>query len=411
MASRPERIAHVLRHLSFGPQPNEVRRLGMDGVEPDALALSLVARAGDTADLPDKSAFEGDNSEQRLVTWWFDRLRSPSLGLHERMCWFWHGHFTSGLSKAPPRLMWQQHLTMREHALGNVRTLLTEMLTDAAMLLWLDGSGSGADSPNENLARESMELFTLGAGNFTEADVKAGAHILTGWKVDWESGHVSFDPESHYDRPVTFLGQRQRWDVSSFVEQLLVHPGCAPFIADRLHRHLVGWEAEPERTAALGQVLVDNDYEILPLIEAMVAHPDLHEARYRRPRQPIEWMVAAMSALGHSSTEIPHWKLAGIGQEPFNPPNVAGWPLDLRWSSPGQVLQRSAALVDLGLPDAVIDAVEPTVDAVLERCSIFDVTDQTREALERAATAQSEFDGRLDLLFVLALSSPEFTIV
>ena len=130
------------------------------------------------------------------------------------MVWYWHGHFTTAIDNVGAVLMWEQHRLVRKHALGNFRTLTKEMVEDGAMLVYLDGDGSQGDQPNENLARELMELFTLGVGNYIEDDVKAAALALSGYWVDWDTAEVTFEPEEHYDRPIQFLGSRSRFSAA-----------------------------------------------------------------------------------------------------------------------------------------------------------------------------------------------------
>ena len=144
------------------------------------------------------------------------------------------------------------------------------MLTDPLMLLYLDGAGSNGDNPNENLARELMELFTLGVGNYAEDDVKAGARALSGWRVDWENNEAWFEPDAHYDRPLTFLGTRARFGVDEVVDAVCDHAACAVHVATRLHTHLVGVEPEPDEAERLARVFRSADLEILPLVEAIV---------------------------------------------------------------------------------------------------------------------------------------------
>ena len=167
-----EGTLQVLRRLTFGPTDNH--RARFDGMAPlDAVAVLL----DDPPSTVSTRRFGDDGDDWEATEWLIGQVRRPDAGLHERMVWYWHGHLTSGIAKASPDEMMVQQEVLRRHALGNFRTLLHEITLDPAMLYWLDGSGSVAEAPNENYARELMELFALGRDSwaYTEADVRAGA--------------------------------------------------------------------------------------------------------------------------------------------------------------------------------------------------------------------------------------------
>lgn len=405
-----EAIAHVLRRAAFGPRPGLVDELGPLG--PAGVVELLVDGAADAVDSTALLAGSPgrDDDGAAVVSWWLQRLRSPDARLHERMVWYWHGHFTSSVAKVEAEMMWLQHLAVRRHALGNFRDLTRAMVTDAAMLVYLDGDGSSGEMPNENLARELMELFTLGVGSYSEDDVKAGARALSGWWVDWETTEVHFEPHEHYDRPVTFLGRRARWDAEAVVDAVCDHSACPAHVARGLYRHLVGVDPAPDRLDALARGFRDTDLEILPLVAEILRGEDFHAAVRSRPRQPVEWLVAALASLGADDAEIDPYQLETHGQVPFMPPNVAGWPDDERWLAGSQVLTRVNQVLQLGSEELIDADVLPEVDEVLDRCGIYEVSSTTREVLDQAATAQSEYEHRLELLFALALTSPEFAL-
>ena len=401
-----ETIAHILRRTSFGPAPGVVESLAdldADAVIDRALATIDDRGAGSAPDLD-------DNGDAQLVRWWMDRLRDPAAGLHERMTWYWHGHFTTSLDRVSAPMMWGQHQLVRTHALGNFRDLARAMVHDAGLLVYLDADGSDGANPNENLARELMELFTLGVGNYTEDDVKAAARSLSGYRVDWDTAEVSFDAEAHYARPVRFLGRRARFDADDIVDALCDRAACARHVAGRLHRHLVGTDADDDRIESLAQVFRSANLEILPLVEAVLRSDEFLTARRTRPRQPVEWLVAALAALGATDVELDPWELEAGGQVPFRPPNVAGWPDDDRWTAGNQVLHRVNRVLDLSWEEMIDIDVVPEVDAVLARCGIFAVSDTTRRSLVAASRNQSEYEQGLELLFALTLVSPEFAL-
>ncbi len=413
MVTHDEAIAHVLRRTGFGLWPDDLAQYRSADVE--TLISERIWADGWSQTVEEAAERDvEDDSWDLLPKEWIDVMLGTESPLHERMVWFWHDHFTSNIGETRRNLMWQQHQRIRRHALGNVRSLAREMLEDGAMLHFLDGAGSRGDAPNENLSREFLELFMLGRNaGYTEDDIRAGARILSGWWVDWETSEVGFDPDASYQRPVTFLGNRRRWNLDAYVDAVMAMPSCAGHIAGRIHDYLVSTPLSDERRSQLGDVLRDNDWEIRPLLEAMLLHEDFTEARGVRTRQPVEWTVAAAMAFGHRRIEdfgLELWMLQASGQAPFDPPNVAGWPDDDRWSSATQVMTRANMILNWDVPDWLIDRLDPTPDAVLRHCGILDATNDTRAALESALRRTGEYDRGVDLLLLLSLLSPEFAV-
>jgi len=416
-AIEDEQIAHVLRRCGFGPKPGDVDRWRDDGAAGliDALLEDDEIHALEPDGLFDQFGDADDIDSEALFDAYINPMLAATNPLHERMTWYWHTHFTSSIESSGPRFGWQQHHLLRRHALGNFRDLARAISTDPAMLFYLDGAGSDGDNPNENYAREFMELFTLGLdGGYVEDDVRAAARIFSGWHVDWETAEVRFESEKHYDRPVAFMGKRQRWNIDSLIDHICSLQACHEHVVTRLYHHLVGSDLSDSRRAELAQVFADSDLEIKPLVAAMIRGEDFLEALHSRTRQPFEWALAAMNVLGFRAidqVDLKHWQLEQLGQMPMRPPNVAGWPLDDRWSSPSQVIARTSLLLDWELPEAVVNSVAPTVHEVLTRCGIFAPSESTRAALDEIEQNFSEFDYRLELLFVTAMTSPEFSLL
>ena len=413
MAS-PEQVAHLLRRTGFGIRPGQIDALASTDI--DDLIDERLTDVGWALPPEEVESRNFDDADwDVLPREWISQMLSTDTGLHERMVWFWHGHFTSSKDKATDKLLYRQHNLIRRHALGNFADFAREMLVDGAMLRYLDGDGSEGDSPNENLSREFLELFMLGRGNgYTEADIRAGARILSGWRVDYESSEVSFDPERHYNRPVEYMGTRQRWSLDDFVDVILSQPSCAEHVASRIHAHLVSTELSNERRAQLGNTLRNNNWEIRPLVADILHHEDFTKALGRRARQPVEWFVAAATASGLNTfgeNGLEMWQLYQTGQVPYLPPNVAGWPDDDRWSSATQIMARGNAILNWQLPDSLINSLPPTVDAVLSHLGIPMVSESTTSALNEAISMQTEYDNGLELLLVTALLSPEFSLI
>ena len=394
--------AHVLRRLTMAPGLGQAASLG--STSPTDLVDELL-----NAEpwVPDDLVLGEDDGYSRLPAWWIDVMLDERAGLHERMVWFWHTHLTSGLAKVSPELMYRQHRLLRTHAMGNVRELLQAITVDAAMLYWLDGSGSSETSPNQNYGREVMELFALGHGaGYTEDDVRAAAYALSGWWVDGDNGdEVQFDPGSGPQRAVTLLG-RPVSSAAEVIDTICDHPACAPWIASAVHRGLTGVPPDDARRAELADVLAGNGLEIAPLVAEIVRHPSFLELRMNAPRSALEWFLALRRLY---DIELDWWPLDGLGQVPFSPPNVAGWPGISRWMSVGVQLGKAQLAYDSAWDTATLDEGDPVAD-LLTRACLHEVSDDTVAVLRDAASSTDDRRARSSLLHALVVVSPEFSL-
>ncbi len=398
--------AHILRRLTLGPTPSAIEALGEQS---SADVITALLGAGPVDATP--PVLDEDTDFDAATRWWLSVMRNPNSGLHERMAWFWHGHLTSSLAKSSPRQMLDQLVLLRTHALGNFRTLLRAITLDPAMLQWLDGSGSDASAPNENYARELMELFALGrdSGAYTEADVRNGAKALAGYWVDNDDergdgpGSVQFEVEGSLRRPVDFLGVRVR-TVDDVIDAVCDHPACARFIARRVHLALVGQEPAEARLVELAEVFGSNDLEIGPLVAAIATHPSLLDAP-PRPRSALEWFLAFERLY---DVELDPWMLESMGQMPLSPPNVAGWPGNERWVSSGQLLIKAQTSLDMAWDTATLDSTDPVTD-ILGRAALQDVSPSTRAALDEILATTEGRREVSSLLHAAVAMSPEFS--
>jgi uncharacterized protein (DUF1800 family) len=363
-----------------------------------------------------------------------------SIGLGDRLLWFWHGVFTSSQSAVDqPVLLFRQHQLLARHSLGSLRQLAVEISTDPAMLIFLNGDGSYIDAPNENYARELMELFTLGRGPYSQADVVGAARVLAGWEVlDVPEKAGRYNPaamravlsvESSLQGSsnaglrdgVAFLGGAGVRDIPGIVERILANPVCAAFLAHKLCATFLQDQASAEDEGAVANALRGADFQVRPALTTLFRLPAFRaDAALRgRIRQPLEILLQAAAAFGVRPTQIGGSDyLAAAGQVPFDPPNVAGWPLDPRWLTSPQALAR----VNLGLQAYALKADAPGLAAVasaddpvrvaLQRAGLYRVSDRTQQALRQAASA-SPADDRVAAarsLLALAIASPEMAL-
>ncbi|MET8874198.1 DUF1800 family protein [Nocardia sp. NPDC004604] len=399
-------IAHVLRRTTFGPFPGQTERwVGRDiGAVVEAV-LTAQPMAPGTPELSDDDADAGNGPIER----WLTVLADPAAGLHEKLVWFWHGHLTTSYDKVGQwRLLWRQHLLLRRHALGNFRTLLHEITRDPAMLVYLDGAGSRADAPNENFGRELLELFALGRGNYTQGDVRAAAIALAGMDID-DDGDVVIDSDAVNHEPRELLG-RKVFGAHDVVDAVCEQPACAPFLVTELFRFLCGADPEPATLHRLADVFVNSGLEIRPLVTEILYSSEFLDSRSARPRYPIEWVTAASAVFGFDDIAARREAVERLGQVPFEPPNVAGWPSGSRWLSPSHTIVRAALAIEAP-PLAQLAAAADPVTAAFERAAIYDPTPTTRDAVTAlAATPGLDPRARAAAILACVVSSPEFTL-
>ena len=396
-------IAHVLRRTTFGPFPGQVESLvglGADGVIDRVLAAAPMS----TKTKPPTT----DDGSYAPVDWWLDKMANPAAGLHEKMTWYWHGHLTTSHSKVFRwKMEFPQHLLIRKYALGNFRTLLQQVTVDPAMLVYLDGAWSHANDPNENYGRELMELFTLGRGPYTQDDVRAAAQALAGWWVDGETGDHGFHDYAALKSPVTLLGRSvQRAD--DVIDAVCDHAACAPWVSGKIRRFFTGGLSK-KLARQEAKRFRNSGLEIKPLVWGILQDPAFLRKRMNRARTPVEWLIPAMAALGITDKDLRRWTLDGMGQLPFYPPNVSGWPSGTRWLSASFALARASVATQNDGIAAITEASDP-VAAALKRASLYEVTPQTKAALTSAAAQISNPERRAQVLLAMAVGSPEFAL-
>jgi uncharacterized protein (DUF1800 family) len=273
-------------------------------------------------------------SDQRweLLGWWLRRMAAVQEPVHEKLTFLWHNHFATSLDKvkfAP--IMAAQNQTLRKLSRGDFRSLAYAMLTDAAMLMWLDGYRSTAVAPNENLSREFMELFTLGHGNgYTEGDVKEGARALTGWVVTGD-GRVGMDPRGHDTTTKTVLGSTADFDAYGFCDVVLAQRQSADFVAGRLCQQLASDTPPSASTLQRLVTAYGPGRDLKALTQAILTDPPP-----ARVSTPVEWQMGVIRSLKVSIEDRERWKMANdtldsLGQQPFCPPDVGGWPWGRGW--------------------------------------------------------------------------------
>ncbi len=369
---------HLLSRTSFGVTPAEIHALeALDYATAVDRLLAKPNRAAMTA-APDwigmgpadlqqrqkaaeaqrKQGVDGKTLEvmlpvreqgRELKNWWVEEMIATDQPLVERMTLFWHSHFTSSLAKVRyPSSLFRQNALLRREALGNYASLLRAVARDPAMLIYLDGRGSVARQPNENFARELLELFTLGEGQYSEADIKVAARAFTGWSVDRESGQFVEHPDRHDDGQKTFLGKSGRFGGDEILTILLAQPRTAEMIVEKLWREFVSLKPDSAEVTRLAVGFRQGGYEIKPLMRALFLSAAFRDPANRGAliKSPVDLIIGSVRVLGLPVPEKTGLvrMLQGLGQVPFDPPNVKGWAGGESWISTYTLLLRQQFL-------------------------------------------------------------------
>jgi hypothetical protein len=290
----------------------------------------------------------------RLATWVGERMLRTNRPLEEKLALFWHGHFATEIEKVRDyRKMHAQWQLFREKGNGPFRELLLGVAQDPAMLIYLDGESNVRGQPNENFAREVMELFTLGSGNYSEADVREAARAFSGWGLD---GNTFDESWLRHDRgKKTLLGKTGRFDGTDVVDTLLEQPAAGRFLAGKLYRFFVREDAPPELLDALGASYRESGYDTAALLEQIFLSRDFYSAATRgaHVKGPVELVVSTYRKLGlESMPGSPAFATTtdDLGQTLFAPPNVAGWTGGRTWINPSTLMGRQNFARDLLFP-------------------------------------------------------------
>ena len=315
------------------------------------------------------------NDGERLKAWWLYRLLYDAHPLREKMTLFWHSHFaTSNRKVNSVPLMLRQNELLRRHALGEFAPLLTDLVGDPAMLIWLDGADSRRERPNENFAREFLELMTLGVGHYTEQDIRQAARAFTGWVRDPRRAFNAppayrFDATQFDSGSKTFLGQTGNWNVADIVRITLERPRCAEFLCRKLYRYFVSEAAEPSDALIrpLAAELRAHHYSFRHILGVILRSRHFYEraARFARIKGPVEFSAGLLRMLEVPRADVGLLALVVAcdrqGQELFNPPNVRGWVAGRTWLNSTTVLERGNWCNDIlwGNPDLGIPRYDP----------------------------------------------------
>ena len=363
---------HLLNRAGFGATEAEIQRtvgmsrekavrLLLDGARTGPVtsppawtaetgALRYPRRGTDATDV-EKKLFQQEQIREGLELrgWWIGEMLSTPSPLTERMTLFWHNHFVSSQQKVKlAELMYRQNATLRANALGNFSELLHAIARDPAMVIYLDNAQNRKGSPNENFAREVMELFTLGEGHYSEQDIKEAARAFTGWSLDRNTGQFVFRRFIHDDGMKTVLNRTGTLDGDQVLDILLAQPATAEFIARKLWREFVSPDPDAAAVRRIAERFRNSRYDIKVALHGIFTSDAFYASENRAVlvKSPIELVVGTLRQFGMKPAEATPFAVAaaGMGQNIFSPPNVKGWPGQETWINASTLLARKQFL-------------------------------------------------------------------
>jgi uncharacterized protein (DUF1800 family) len=314
------------------------------------LQRKLRGLSAEAADKARREAFreiQRENRERALEgqSWWFRNMISTKSPLREKMTLFWHDHFATSVQKVKqPVLMVKQNELFREHAFGSFKDLTQAILLDPAMLLYLDTESSKKGKPNENFAREVMELFTLGEGNYTEEDIRQAARAFTGYQLDRRTGEVTHNIKQWDGSEKTIFGKSGPFDGKDVINMIFERPQSAKFMAKKIWEFFVYDNPSPSAIDSLAETLRNANHQLAPLLREIFLSREFYaEASIRSQiKSPVQFLVALLKQLEVKQPPVgfPITAQQQLGQVLFMPPNVAGWDWGQAWINTNTLLTR-----------------------------------------------------------------------
>lgn len=346
-----QKIQHLYWRVGFGLPPQDFTQIGW---EPKRVVKKLfkdaqrvVPIAVPAHKIPSQEAFrkmtgkqkQEKNKELRELTaeynanWIKHLVSNSSSPLLEKMSLFWHGHFACESKRVD--FAARQLETIRKNALGNFRDLVVAISKDAAMILYLNNQQNKKKSPNENYARELMELFTIGRGNYTEKDIKEAARAFTGWSINRLTGEFQFKSRQHDDGEKTFMGQTGDFDGEDIIDIILDQKETARYLVTKIYKYFVNEKVDEKRIEKLATSFFSSNYNIAKLMQQILESDWFYKAEHigAKIKSPIEFLIGLAKVLDikFKNTKSVISTQYALGQVLFKPPNVAGWKGGTAW--------------------------------------------------------------------------------
>ena len=426
-------IAHLMRRASFGASPSELESLIKIPYE-DLVDSLIDFDSSNSIDefiltryhpMIDRPSHLGNN---HVGLEWLYRMLNTSNPLEEKMALFWHHVFATGNSKVESSIQLNEQIKMfRKHGLGSYRELLKKLARDPAMLYWLDNTENHKKAPNENWGRELLELFSMGAGNYSEEDVYECSRAFTGWtvspKIHWllwgpHLWEFEYKPEDHDYGEKTFLGKKGNFNGDDIIDIIVQEPACHRFIIRHLYNFFVAdepqvpaWSIEPPQDQDaidyLCDIFVKENFEMKPVLRAMLNSEFFKNSKFNKIKSPAEVIVGTFKLTGDMKGPDPRWSYFAdqttfMGQALFDPPSVEGWHTGKEWVNSGSFINRvnfmsdqfkninSPGIVDIikRLKNSNIQSASELLDKCLEIVGYFTLNDVSRIEIESEITSR-----------------------
>jgi len=444
----PAAAAHLLSRAGFGGTPEEVLALHAKGL--DGAVASLLDVPDDSDLFPPPSAstphdylelhrqLKGKSEvEKRAVqakirkedqtlmadlrSWWLNRMRWSPFPAREKATLFWHGHWATSVEKVKdPFAMWQQNETLRAHALGRFEPMAREISRDPAMMRYLDLVQSKREQPNENFARELMELFTLGEGHYTEDDIRESARAFTGYKVHPKTRQFLFIEQQHDSGVKSFFGFEGKFSGDDIIGFLVADPSCARFLSRKIWSFYASENPPAPLVETLAETYRKHHLNTRELLATIFRSREFYSPTVvrRQIKGPVQWLVQSSKELGIPLPTEANGMLRQLGQMPFAPPNVKGWDGGRAWISSSTLLLRynlAGNIVDAGTvdPDRILPPSSDTAtacDIIGQRLFQFSMTEELRKKfLSYFEEHPTGTNARRDLIHLM-MSTPDYQL-
>jgi uncharacterized protein (DUF1800 family) len=414
------RVAHLLRRAGFGATPGELDRyLAMGTAGTAQLLLDYVktsnARLESALPAVDPSGGRAAATVAAIQGWWLQRMVETARPLEEKMTLFWHGLLTSGLDKAGPAQMFTQNQLLRKLAMGNFDDLLKAISKDPAMMIYLDTETNRKGKPNENYARELMELFTTGIGHYSEDDVRESARAFTGWTLQGApqrrlTTDSVFVPRLHDDGPKTFMGRTGNFTGDDIVDMLVPLRVTAERLSTRLFSFFAYPNPEPEIVHRLADTFQKSRYNVGAVVREIFAMDAFYSEKAYRAlvKSPAELVAQTLKATGADAKGYlaAATAMAPMGQVLFYPPNVAGWPGGSSWINSSTLLTR-INLANGATQRMRASLASDSLDNLTRTLVDGNLSPTTRDGLQAYAAAHP---GEQAALLFMVLATPEFQL-
>ncbi len=407
--------AHLMRRAAFGAPAWRLEQLAhvpYEELVEDLLRVDRHPRPDE--DLLER--FQQEHADEESYHWpakrWYFRMLNSRRPLEEKVALFWHNRFATGASKVTNARMMSAHLELlRDHGLGNFRTLLQRLSRDPAMIWWLDQQTNHGPAVNENYGRELLELFSMGRGSYTEDDVRSAARAFSGWTIDqtitrypngWYDSNFVFRDDDHDHGMKTFMGETGDFNGDDIIEIVLKQEATARFVASNLYRYFVSDTPDDLAIEKLCRAYFDSGYEIMQVLRVLFNSEEFKQSRFKRVRWPVELVVGTVGVTGEHTDPFEFGldslveSASSMGQETLNPPTVEGWHTGREWIDSGFLIERvnfAAARLGNSSAPGIAKIVQrlaarkktwtaaDLVDACLYEMGCLEVQDRSRTAI------------------------------